>query len=149
TTGPFGASLALRAGKNLLVSRNNPGSMLQVVGSTGSATVSNTGGTDSVVDRDSTTSSALCLGLSVGASGTYSLSGTGSFTVSSAYIGGSPSSAGGTGSLVISGGSSQFNSIKVWNTPGSSVALSGGSVEVRSIDLSGNPSRFVWTGGLL
>jgi hypothetical protein len=39
-----------------------------------------------------------------------------------------------------------MNVLKVWDTAGTSIALSGGSLSVGSIDVSGNPSRITWAG---
>jgi hypothetical protein len=64
---------------------------------------------------------------------------------------GGAASAGGTGTLNISAGSATIGGkLKVWNSGGSAVNFSGGSLSVvGSIDTDLHPERFNWTGGAL
>jgi hypothetical protein len=41
------------------------------------------------------------------------------------------------------------NTLKIFDTPGTKASLSGGQLAVGSIDTSGNPADFSWTGGTL
>ena len=65
-----------------------------------------------------------------GSTGLYSLSGTGTLTVSyGAFVGGTSSAAGGSGTLNVSGGQmTDSGTLKVWNTSGTHVTISGGTV---------------------
>jgi hypothetical protein len=65
---------------------------------------------------------------------------------------GGDTSAGGTGVVTVGGFGSVMavgGGIKVWDTPGTALNLTGGSITAASLDTSGNPSRFSWTGGNL
>src|SRR5262249_26320412 len=87
---------------------------------------------------------------------------TGSYTISSfkstpilnvagnAYVGGNNNSPGGTGVFNIQAGNITIGgTLKIWNTTGSKVNLSGGELTINALDTSGNPSLFNWTGGTL
>jgi len=97
------------------------------------------------------TAAALFIGSVAGGNGVYNLSGTGVFNVNgNAYVGGYSAGAGGMGNLVISGGTmSVSNTLLVYNTPGSAISLSGGTLNVQSLVLSGGPAQMNWTGGTL
>ena len=41
------------------------------------------------------------------------------------------------------------NSLKVWDTGGSSIHFSGGTITTNSFSTDFNPANFVWTGGHL
>lgn len=90
------------------------------------------------------------IGDAIGSSGLYSLS-NGSVTTSALGVGGEFSAPGGSGVLNISGGTMTVTSIfGFWNTPGTSITLSGGTLNLASIVASGAPaSLFNWTGGTL
>ena len=65
-------------------------------------------------------------------------------------VGGTPTASTGTGTFTISGGSATIpNTLKVWNAAGNGLMLSGGTLNVGVLDLSGNTSLFNWTGGTL
>ncbi len=56
----------------------------------------------------------------------------------------------GTGVFNVSGGSATIGGLlKIWNTTDSAVNLSGGTLSVGTLDTSGNPALFHWTGGTL
>jgi hypothetical protein len=98
--------------------------------------------------------SNIYLGYSAGSHGTLNATDTYTEAVDagSIYVGGSAMQAGGTGVLTVGGSSSVnvFNTLKVWNTPGSVINLSGfGSITAQTLDLSGNPALLNWTGGSL
>jgi hypothetical protein len=125
-----GGTLLLTAGAN------------EIVGHFGNGTFTQSGGAQTIQGY-----------IQIGCSGT----GTGHYTVSGGqvsaikmYIGGTPLGAGGTGIVNLSGGTMNVSGVlKVWDTPGSALNLSAGSLSVGSIDLSGNTSRLNWTGGAL
>jgi hypothetical protein len=86
-----------------------------------------------------------------GATASYSLSG-GLLTAPSVYVGGLNGTAGGTGVLSVSGGALMTPStgtLTVFNTPGSSISLTGGLVSTGVLNLSGNFNLFQWTTGTL
>jgi hypothetical protein len=92
----------------------------------------------------------LVIANSPGSSGTDALSG-GSLTAPTVYVGGNPSGAGGVGILNVSatGTLTTSGTLKVYDTAGSAVNLSGGTINVGTIDLSGNFTRLHWTSGTL
>jgi hypothetical protein len=146
-----GGGLSLRLGQNAGVTgtyslsggtldTTGGATSLEVIGVNGSGVFNHSGG--------SNTTTTLDLALNAGASGTYSLSNTGTFSGANGYIGGASGGTGGTGILNISGGSMTFSgNLKVWNTAGTAINFSGGSLTVGSIDLSGNYSLLNWTAG--
>jgi hypothetical protein len=65
-------------------------------------------------------------------------------------LGGTPTSAGGTGILNIESGTvTATQQLLVWNTPNTAVNFSGGYLTVGSINTQGNSTNFQWTGGTL
>jgi hypothetical protein len=114
----------------------------EIVGHFGNGAFTQTGGAQTIQGY-----------IQIGCSG----SGTGNYTVSGGqasalkmYIGGTPFGAGGTGIVNLSGGTMNISGLlKVWDTPGSALNLSAGSLSVGSMDLSGNISRLHWTSGTL
>jgi autotransporter-associated beta strand protein len=113
----------------------------QRVGYNGPGTFNQSGGTNTTGD----------LVVGVGAIGAYNLSG-GSATVSGyAYIGGSISGPGGTGVLTVSGtGVLTDNATLVaYNTSGSAVNLTGGTINTAALNFNGNPALLNWTSGKL
>ncbi len=111
------------------------------IGVSGAGIFTQVGGTNSA--------STLNLAANLGSSGIYSLSG-GSLTASPLYVGGTAGGAGGTGVLNVSGGSATISGVaKVYNAAGNAINLSGGTLSVGTLDMSGNPARFNWTGGTL
>ena len=118
------------------------------VGYGGTATFSQSGGTNNTA--------YLLIGVLAGSSGTYTLSGNAVLNTSTLVVGGNsaglPASptAGGTGVLTVSGTSKLYNgTINVFNTTGSSLNLSGGTIRTSQIVLHGDPSLFNWTTGTL
>ncbi len=86
-----------------------------------------------------------------GGNGTVNQTG-GTFSAGNLYVGGSSVAAsGGTGMFSILGGSTSISgAMKIWNTPGTLVTLSGGTLPpAGTLDVSGNPARFNWTSGTL
>jgi hypothetical protein len=101
------------------------------IGADGTGTFTQTGGTHSIGTGDNLYigSDADIFG-DIG-NGLYSLSGTGTLTVGgNMYVGGSPDNgAGGTGAFSVSGGEATIDgTLEIWNTAGTSVTISGGSV---------------------
>mgnify|MGYP000333166257 CR=1 FL=1 len=78
-------------------------------------------------------------------------SGTGTISASAVYVGGTPTAAGGAGTLSIYTGATLnvAGKLKVWNTTDTAVNLLGGTIVADSLDTSGNPARFAWTSGTL
>jgi hypothetical protein len=111
------------------------------IGDTGTGNMVQIGGTN--------TPFFITLGWHSGSSGSYILSG-GSLTTSNMYVGGD-SSAGGRGNLDVAnlGNLVVSGTLKIWNTTGSSVTLEGGSIQVGTLDTSGNPGLLNWTAGTL
>jgi hypothetical protein len=69
---------------------------------------------------------------------------------SSMYVGGRSSAAGGAGVVNINGGTVQVNGeVRIWDTTGTAVNLSSGTLMAGSLNTSGNTARFNWTGGTL
>ncbi|HZZ45047.1 MAG TPA: hypothetical protein VFE58_19075 [Tepidisphaeraceae bacterium] len=93
----------------------------------------------------------IILAEQAGSTGTATLTGSSTtWQCNSIYIGGNSSSLGGNGLLNILSGSLTDNGIlKIWNTPGSSLNLSGGTLSVGSLDTNSNPANFNWTAGTL
>jgi hypothetical protein len=136
------------------------GSSVEDIGMSGTATFAQSGGLNNltgageyigVLNKSSGTywqsgginmlqgnSSNLCLGYDAGATGAYNLSG-GTLTAANVYVGGTPTVAGGTGVLSVSGTGQLTTSgnLMLYNTPGSSVQISGGFVSANSATLNG------------
>ena len=92
----------------------------------------------------------LEVGLNAGATGAVNVNTGGAFDAQSIYVGGTSTQARGTGITNIAGGSVMIrDETRVWNTPGSALNLSAGTLATGSLNTSGNPSRFHWTGGTL
>jgi hypothetical protein len=71
-----------------------------------------------------------------------------------AYVGGSGAGPGGVGTLSIAAGNANIESLIVLNTgpaspAGTRLNLSGGTLSLGALNLSGNLARFNWTGGTL
>jgi hypothetical protein len=126
----------------LIVGYTSPGASFSV-GSTGSVNVND---------------GPLIIGQTSGSSGTLSLSGSSNLQCMSAYLGGNNSSLGGSGVLNIQSNATMTvtGALTIYNTAGTQVNLSGGTLSVGSLSTSGNPSLFLgngtttgWTGGTL
>ena len=93
----------------------------------------------------------LAIAANTGSVGTYTLSSTATASAANVYVGGNATSAGGKALLAVSGSASLTTSgvIKVYNTTGDSLSLSGGSITASSLNLSGNANGLIWTGGSL
>jgi len=138
-------SLTIDSGSTLTQSGQYLTSATETIGSTGVGTLSQSGGTHAIVGN-------LLLGANAGASGTFTLSGSGTFLAGALYAGGSDTAAGGAGVLTLNSSTASATvsgTLKIWNTTGSAVNLSAGTLAVGSLDTNGNPSRFNWTGGTL
>jgi hypothetical protein len=86
-----------------------------------------------------------------GSTGTYTLSGGLASVSGGVYVGGTAIEPGGAGVLTV-GGAGVLNvsgTLTVYNTPGSSVTLSGGTISTAQLDVDGVPSLFNWTSGTL
>ena len=99
----------------------------EYIGNSGAALFVQSGGTNTLTKSESN----LYLGYSVGSTGTYSLSGTGSLAVTgNVYVGGSSSGSGGGGAFTLSasGQATIGGTLQVYNTAGTQVTVSGGSL---------------------
>ncbi|MGD0464880.1 MAG: PEP-CTERM sorting domain-containing protein [Tepidisphaeraceae bacterium] len=68
----------------------------------------------------------------------------------SVYVGGSSSAATGEGSFQQSNGSMTIGDVlKIWNSTATGATLSGGTLTVGSLNTSGTPANFNWSGGTL
>ena len=120
----------------------------ETVGYGGTATFNQSGGTNSAI--------LYTVGTTASANGGYSLSG-GIVNANMVIVGGdytgSPLSAqpGGTGVLTVSGTGvlNISDYLDVFHTSGSSLNLSGGTINTPAILVDGNPSLFHWTSGVL
>ncbi len=93
---------------------------------------------------------SLQIGAAAGQSATYNLSSGLCYVSGSGYVGGTTSSAGGTGNLNVNGGTLTITgALKMWNTAGTLVNFSSGAISVGSLDTSSTPGLFSWTGGAL
>jgi hypothetical protein len=121
---------------------------IECVGDGGSGTLIQSGGTNTIEPDPS--ESLLIVGDQTGSTGTYELEGGILNIQGSAYISGDPyNGAGGSGTLTVSGGQATMQLLYVYNTPGTTVNLSGGTLSVGTLNLSGNSSLLNWTGGTL
>ncbi|HEY2882917.1 MAG TPA: PEP-CTERM sorting domain-containing protein [Pirellulales bacterium] len=110
----------------------------------GTGVFNQTGGTNSGI-------SSFDLGQSNGGNGTYNLSG-GTATVSgNVDVGGSGLAAGGTGVLNVSGAGalSVGAALTAYNTTGSKINFTGGSISTAALNFNGTPALLNWTGGTL
>jgi hypothetical protein len=118
----------------------------QFIGNGGTGAFAHSGGTNSV-------DILLTIGAFDGSIGTYTLNGNAVLNADSIVLGGYEGAAGGTGVLNINGSSSSSvnvpGTITVYNTPGTSLNLNSGTLNVGAIDVGGVPSKFNWTGGTL
>jgi fibronectin-binding autotransporter adhesin len=156
-----GSSLTIPSGTNFTINGGAVSSAsLNVSGGTvtlssgvlGTSTLSVGSKTTGIFTQNGGTNSAstqIQLGSAAAGDGTYNLL-SGNATAAGIFIGGGPNSAGGTGALNVSGGSlTDSGNLKLWNTGTSRLALSGGTLNVKTIDFSGHTERFAWTGGTL
>ncbi len=91
------------------------------------------------------------LGFPANETGSAEING-GSFTCPAVYVGGSSSAAGGGGILEVdvAGVLNNAGLLEVYNTAGTQLQLQpGGVINTGTIDFSGNPANFNWTGGKL
>ena len=90
------------------------------------------------------------VGQKTGADGALRVS-SGTLTTSSLTLGGDLGSPGGKGVLTIeTGGTVTVNGpLKVWETPGSVINLSGGRLNAATLDFGADPSRLQWSSGTL
>ncbi len=112
------------------------------VGTTaGNGTFTQTGG--------SVTTGSIWTGFDTGSSGTYALS-AGTVSAANVYLGGTTTVAKGTGKLVQSGGTiSVSGALKLWDSASSTLTLSGGTLNVGTLDTNNNPARLNWTAGTM
>ena len=84
------------------------------------------------------------------ATGAYNLSG-GSVYAQAVFVGGELFVPGGKGTFSVSGTGSLnvFGTMEVFNTPGTGITLSGGSITLDTLQLDGGSSQLNWTGGAL
>jgi hypothetical protein len=117
-----------------------------VVGKAGNGTITQNGGTFTIgAGRD------MSIGAATGGVGSYFMTGGTLSAGGNVYVGGTSTAAAAAGSLFISGGASATISgtLKIWNANGSSLTLSNGTLNVGTLDLSGNSSTFTWNVGTL
>jgi hypothetical protein len=101
----------------------------EYIGNSGAGTFTQSGGTNNI-GPSSTSAGNLYIAANSGSTGQYSLSGTGAITVQGgAFAGGSSAGPGGAASLIVSGGSLTVNGmLEIWNSTGTAVTQSGGTV---------------------
>ena len=93
---------------------------------------------------------AVRLAPSPGATATATINAGGFMDGTSIFVVGGATEAGGAGVLKVAGGNvGTAGVVRLWDTAGSAINLSGGGLSAASVDTSGNPSRFNWTGGNL
>jgi fibronectin-binding autotransporter adhesin len=160
--GYFGAGTFNQAGAS--VNDDNASLYLATVASTssyelsGSATL-NVAGSEFVGDEATATftqtgqaqhtiAGTLSLASFSGATGTFVLSG-GNVTAGEVDIGGLTTAAG-RGVMTVNGGTlTTAGILTIYNSAGSGLTLSSGSITAASLNTSGNPSAVNWTGGAL
>jgi hypothetical protein len=158
----FGLGLISGATGTYTLSGGTLNNFWDVIGNYGTGFFNQTGGTHNATYFD--------LGLLAGSAGRYTLSagnlisatgenvggdGTGTFnqsggtnTTNGLYVGERAMGTynlSGTGVLTVTGG----GTLIAWNTPGTSVNLSGGTINAAALDFNGVPALFNWTGGTL
>src|SRR5262249_22806012 len=131
STGPATYNLS---GTGALIGGNG-----EVIGSGANATFNQTGGSNATSD--------MLLGTAP--VGTYTLSGGTASLSGTLAVGGFTSFAGGTGILTVSGTASlTTQTLKIYDTPGTIVNFSGGTLAATALNFDG-VGRFNWTGGTL
>jgi len=92
----------------------------------------------------------VTLGNGTGGTGSLTVSG-GTLTIEgSLYAGGTSTSAGGAGLVALSSADvTIYGALNIWNSSGTTVSLSSGTLQAGSLITSGNPALFAWTGGTL
>ena len=93
----------------------------------------------------------LDLGVFLGSSGTYALSGGTTNVSGSVYVGGYNDGVGGTGVLTVSGTGilNIGGALTAYDTVGNSIKLKSGTINTAALDFNGAPSLFKWTAGTL
>jgi hypothetical protein len=136
--GGGGTGTYLLSGTGSLVVGGN-----EYVGYNGSGFFCQCGGTNMIIGD-------LDLGRLAGAAGNYTLNG-GTLAASDVYVGGSGGGVGGSGNLTVSGTGvlNDDGALTVYNLVGDAVNLSGGTINVVSLDVNGAKSLFNWTSGTL
>jgi hypothetical protein len=124
----------------------------EIIGENGIGTLTQTGGVNKIVSNAGS-SNFMSLGYFSGSTGTFTLSG-GSATIGpTLYVGGPGTSGtgGGSGVLTVSGTSSLTigGTLTAFNTPGSAVNFSGGTIVASALNFNGTPTLLNWTGGTL
>lgn len=117
----------------------------ELIGDSGTGNFSQSGGVHTTIGN-------VSIGADVGATGNYSLSGNATANAANIYVGGRSSGAGGTGTMSLFGSNNILTvpgTIKVYNTPGTSFNLNGGTLNVGAMNVGGVPSLFNWNGGTL
>jgi hypothetical protein len=118
----------------------------EYVGYEGAGLFNQTGGTNALTGGFN-----FVIGYKAGSTGVYNVSGGSTNCTGGILVGGSTSGSGGSGILSV-GGTGLLNiadGITAYDTPGSAIDLTGGTINTASLDFNGNPSLFHWTGGTL
>jgi hypothetical protein len=125
----------------------------EIIGFSGVGILNQTGGVNTVSLNPQNKDNFMALGYNPGATGTYVLSGGSASITPNLFVGepGSSGRAGGVGVLTVSGvGTLTVNgTLSAYNTPGSAVNLSGGTIIATALDFNGTPSLLNWTSGTL
>ena len=123
----------------------------EYLGISGVATFNQTGGTNTVALQANFSTPAMFLGSYPNGTGNYTISGGSANIGGSVYVGGREFDAGGTGVLTVSGTGvfSVADTLKVYNTAGTSVNLNGGTIAAQQLNFNGTPSLLHWTSGTL
>jgi T5SS/PEP-CTERM-associated repeat protein len=109
-------------------------------------------GTLSILDGGRVDNGNSFVGRFTGSVGHVTVDGAGSLWLiaGALRVGGNASAPGGEGHVDIAGGTATVTGqLKIWNTTNTVVNLAGGTLNVASLDTTGNPARFNWTGGTL
>ena len=116
-------------------------SVEETIGKSGTGTLTMCGNAGNTVTGN------LSIGAAAGGNGTITLSGTQPLSAANIFIGGSNTGAGGKGVVNMPGGNLiASGSLTIYNTPGSALNLSGGTLNVGFVNLV-NPAAFQFTGG--
>jgi fibronectin-binding autotransporter adhesin len=147
-TGASGLGVGQAVGFTGTYSLSGTGAILaslgEAIGFEGVGTFNQTGGTNS------SPTGFLSIASNVGATGSYTLSAGPASFGGNVYVGGE-AGAGGAGVLSVSGSGvfTTGGTLTAYNTPGTGITLSGGTINTAALDFNGVPSLFTWTGGTL
>jgi fibronectin-binding autotransporter adhesin len=150
STSTFGLFLGNSTGSNGTYILSGTGALSfnsnETVGFLGTGTFNQTAGTNTISGGN-----PLIIGSQSGSNGTYTLSGGSAIVSGSVAVGGTTGNSGGTGLLTVSGTGvlTVGGTLITYNTPGSGINLSGGTINTGALNFNGVSSLFNWTTGIL